>query len=245
MRLLPAVAAAGVAVALAVAACGGGGDGDRERVTVLAAASLTEVLPAVEPDAAYSFDGSDFLASQVREDVPADVYLAANARYPIELADDGLLEEVRVVARNRLVIVVQEGNPSDIRTVGDLAASELRVVIAGATVPVGEYTRAALATLDAINVLDNVASNENDVKAVVGKVALGEADAGIAYATDVAPVRESVELVELPDVAQPEIEYLAGVIASSERKDGARAFLELLGSERGLEALAAAGFDLP
>ena len=242
MRLRAAVASAGIAVVLAMAACGGSAD---ERITVLAAASLTQVLPLVEPDANYSFDGSDFLASQVREAVPADVYLAANARYPIELAEEGLLEEIRVIARNRLVIVVQGGNPSAIRGVHDLAAPELRVVVAGATVPVGEYTRAALESLDANAVLENAVSNEHDVKAVVGKVALGEADAGIAYATDVAPVRERVEIVELPEEAQPEINYLAGVIVSSKRKVAALAFLERLAAGKGLEALEAAGFALP
>ena len=117
--------------------------------------------------------------------------------------------------------------------------------MAGATVPVGEYTRDALQILDAADILDNVASNENDVKAVVGKVALGEADAGIAYATDVAPVADNVELIELPEWAQPDIDYLGGVIASSERKEAAHAFLELLAAERGRDVLADAGFALP
>lgn len=243
MRRLLAVAAPLVAAgALLVAGCGGAADG---RLTVLAAASLTEVLPAFEPDANYSFEGSDFLATQVREDVPADVYVAANARYPTELAAEGLLEDVRVIARNRLAIVVQKGNPAGISSVADLAAPELRVVIAGESVPVGEYTRSTLSALGAAAVLDGVVSNESDVKAVVGKVALGEADAGIAYSTDIAPVRDRVELVPLPAEAQPPIEYLAGVVASSSRKDAARAFLEQLASERGREALADAGFALP
>lgn len=230
------------AVAFVVAGCGGASE---ERPTVLAAASLTEVLPAIEPDAHYSFGGSDFLAAQVREDVPADVYVAANARYPTELVAEGLLEDVRVIARNELAIVVQKGNPSGIRAAADLAAPELRVVIAGETVPVGEYTRSTLEALGAGDVVDAVVSNESDVKAVVGKVALGEADAGIAYSTDIAPVRDSVELVPLPEEAQPPIEYLAGVIASSARKDAARALLERLESEAGREALSVAGFALP
>ena len=103
-----ALAAALTLLALAFGGCGGD---EEPRVTVLAASSLTEVLPTLEPGANYSFDGSDFLAAQVREDVPADVYLAANARYADELAADGLLEDVRVFATNRLVIVVQAGNP--------------------------------------------------------------------------------------------------------------------------------------
>jgi len=229
-------------VLLLVAACGGGANG---RVTVLAAASLTEVLPLVDENANYSFDGSDFLAAQVREDVPADVYLAANSRYANGLAAEGLLEDVRVIARNRLVIVVQAGNPAGIASVADLAGSDLRVVVAGATVPVGEYTRAALETLGATAVLESVVSNETDVKAVVGKVALGEADAGIAYATDVAPVRDEVEALPLPDEAQPVIEYRGGIVASSGRKEAARAFLDRLGSETGRDALAAAGFSQP
>lgn len=238
---------AGIGAALAglllgVAACAGDSG---SRVTVLAASSLTEVLPLVDESANYSFEGSDFLASQVREEVPADVYLAANARFPTELAEDGLLEDVRVIARNRLVIVVQRGNPSAIDDVTDLASGELLVVLAGASVPVGAYTREALELLGATDVLDVVVSNEADAKGVVGKVALGEADAGIAYATDVAPVRERVDSIPLPDGSQPEIEYLGGIIAASSRKDGARAFLDRLTSEVGRAALAEAGFSLP
>ena len=173
------------------------------------------------------------------------MYIAANARYPTELAEDGLLEDVRVVARNRLVIVVPRGNPAAITEVADLASGELRVVLAGPAVPVGEYTRDALELLEATALLDVVVSNERDVKAVVGKVALGEADAGIAYATDIAPVRDQVEALPLPDEAQPGIEYRAGVITSSSRKDAARAFLDRLASEAGRDALANAGFTLP
>ena len=242
MRLVACVAAAFVGLALLVAACGGDAG---SRVTVLAASSLTEVLPLVDESAHYSFEGSDFLAAQVREEVPADVYLAANARYATELADDGLLEDVRVVARNQLVIVVERGNPAAIADVGDLMSDELRVVVAGSAVPVGEYTRDALELLEASALLDVVVSNERDVKAVVGKVALGEADAGIAYATDVAPVRDRVEALPLPDVAQPGIEYRGGIIASSSRKEAARAFLDRLTSEAGRDALAEAGFSLP
>lgn len=233
----------GALVGLLVSACGGSDDADA--VTVLAAASLTDVLPQVDATANYSFDGSDFLATQVREDVPADVYLAANARHPTELAAEGLLEDVRVIARNRLVIVVQAGNPSGIADVADLAADDLRVVVAAPTVPVGEYTRLAFGMLGATDVLDAVASNESDVKAVVGKVALGEADAGIAYATDVAPVADQIESVPLPDRAQPVIEYLGGIVVSSTRKEAARSFLDRLTGDAGRAALSAAGFGLP
>ena len=111
--------------------------------------------------------------------------------------------------------------------------------------PVGEYTRTALETLGATAILDLIVSNEADVKAVVGKVALGEADAGIAYATDVAPVRDLVEGLPLPDEAQPVIEYRGGIVVSSERKQAAQAFFERLTSQDGRAALAEAGFSVP
>ena len=241
-RAATLAAALGSALALLATACGGASNGS---ITVLAASSLTEVLPVVDESANYSFGGSDFLAAQVREDVPADVFLAASTRYATELAADGFLEDVRVIARNRLVIVVQAGNPSGIANVADLARPGLRVIVAGASVPVGEYTRAALETLGASHVLDGVASNENDVKAVVGKVALGEADAGIAYATDVAPVGDRVEALQIPDDAQPGIEYRGGIISGSSRKEAARAYLDRLTSSAGRDALSDAGFALP
>jgi len=242
MRRAPVAAlAAGLILATAVA-CGGQGE---PRLTVLAAASLTDVLPLIDSEPRYSFAGSNILATQIREGAPVDVYVAANSRYPTELEAEGLLVDVRVVAQNRLVIVVPPGNPAEIESVGDLAGPDLRIVVASEAVPVGEYTRDAFETLGATGALDNVVSNEEDVKAVVAKVVLGEVDAGIAYATDVAPVGDRVETVAIPEEAQPQIDYLAGIVAKTSNREEARRFLDQLASEDGRSRLDAAGFLLP
>ncbi len=242
MRRGAALCVLAAGLVLALAGCGGD---EKPALTILAAASLTEVLPNIDEDARYSFAGSDTLATQIREGAPADVYVAANARYPAELADEGLVDDIRVIAHNRLVIVVPADNPAGIATVADLAAPDVRLVVASETVPAGEYTRAALETLGALAVLDNVVSNEDDVKAVVGKVALGEADAGIAYATDVNPVGDRVKILPIPDNAQPAIDYLAGVITSTSNRGAASAFLDRIASDDGRELLAGAGFSVP
>jgi molybdate transport system substrate-binding protein len=112
-------------------------------------------------------------------------------------------------------------------------------------VPVGDYTRQVLEALDLEAALDNVVSEEDDVKGVVGKVALGEADAGFVYATDVQPVEDDVAVVDIPPDAQPLVEYQIAVVADSDRKEEAQAFVERLLGEEGREALAPSGFGLP
>lgn len=242
MRLAPIPLLVSMILMLGLSGCGGE---DESSLTVLAAASLTEVLPLIDSEARYSFAGSNTLAAQVRENAPADVYVAANARYPTELAEEGYITDVRVIAENRLVIVVPFDNPAGIEGVSDLVGPDVRLVVASEAVPVGGYTRDALETLGVSPALENVVSNEDDVKAVVGKVVLGEADAGIAYATDVKPVGDGASTVPIPDEAQPTIEYLAGVITSTRNAAAATAFLDRLESDDGRAALAAAGFELP
>jgi molybdate transport system substrate-binding protein len=226
-------------------ACGGGAVGDEEPLTVYAAASLAEVFPEIDPAPRYSFAGSDELATQIREGAPADVYAAASSKYPQELYDEGLVEEPVTFASNRLVLIVPRGNPAAVESVEDLLEPETRLVIAAEGVPVGDYTRTVLETLDLTAALDNVVSNEDGVKGVAAKVALGEADAGFVYATDVTPVEDDVLSFELPDDAQPPIEYQVAVVADSTDADAAAAFVDLLGSPRGREALERAGFVVP
>lgn len=118
-------------------------------------------------------------------------------------------------------------------------------MVAAAGVPAGDYTRQVLETLGREDVLAQVVSEEADVKGVVSKVALGEADAGFVYATDVAPVEDDVDVIELPDEAQPEVEYSVAVVRGSEREREARAFVERLLGPAGREALREAGFGTP
>jgi molybdate transport system substrate-binding protein len=228
-----------------LAGCGGSGDGSHEPVDVYAAASLGEVFPEIAPEARYSFAGSDELATQIREGAPADVYAAASSKYPQELYAEDLVEEPVTFASNRLVLIVPKANPAAIESPEDLLPEGTRLVLAAEGVPVGDYARDALAALSLSDALRNVVSNEDDVKGVAAKVALGEADAGIVYATDAAPLGDEVLAFELPDQAQPTIEYRVAVVSGTDDEDGAAAFVERLLSDDGRAALEAAGFVVP
>ncbi len=243
MRLAAGALALALSLGAVLAGCGSGSDAGGP--TVFAASSLTSVFPAIDPTAVFSFAGSDDLATQIREGAEPDVYAAASPRYPTELFDEGLLDKPVVFATNRLVLIVPKDNPAGIETVGDLARSGTKLVVAAEGVPVGDYTRKALDAMGASGVLTNVVSEENDVKGVVGKVTLGEADAGFVYATDVTPVADDVQVIELPSEAQPEIEYLIAIVKGSNDRGAAEAFVEkVLGSD-GRRQLEEAGFGLP
>lgn len=235
----------GITLVLLGIAPGCGGSENDDRLDVYAAASLAEVLPQIDPDARYSFAGSDELATQIREGAPADVYAAASSKYPQELFNVGLVEEPVTFASNRLVLIVPRGNPAAIESVEDVLQPGTRLVVAAEGVPVGDYTRTVLATLGLSAALENVVSNEDDVKGVASKVALGEADAGFVYATDVTPVAGRVRSFELPDDAQPPIEYQVAVVAGTDDEGAARAFVDALLGESGREALEKAGFVVP
>lgn len=226
---------------LALAACGGS---DEQPVTVFAAASLTEVFQRLDPSARFNFAGSDELATQIEEGADADVYAAASPRYPDLLFGKGLVERPRVFATNRLVLIVPRSAP-EIGSLDDLRRGDVKLVIGAEGVPIGDYTREALERAGESDLLDLVVSEEQDVKGVVGKVALDEADAGFVYATDARAAGEKVRAIELPRVAAPEIRYLVAVVSESGRRAQAEEFVELLLGERGQRLLREAGFGIP
>jgi molybdate transport system substrate-binding protein len=248
VRCVLALALAGSAL---LVGCGGGdgenpgGGGELEGLTVFAAASLTEAFEELAPEVRFNFAGSDELATQIREGAPADVYAAASPRYPDELRDEGLVEEPQIFATNRLVLVVPSDNPAEIESVEDLREDDTKLVVGAEGVPVGDYTRTVLENLGAADVLENVVSNEDDVKGVVGKVAAGEADAGFVYVTDYNAAREELEAIELPEEAQAEVEYPIAVVSDTENREAAEAFVELVLGEDGRGALENAGFGVP
>lgn len=230
-----------------VAGCGSdvGDAGGSGALTVYGAASLADVFPAIDPDAEYNFAASDTLATQIREGAPADVYAAANERLPDELLKEGLIEQPTVFVTNRLMLIVPKGNPKKIASVADLKASGITFVMADEGVPVGDYTRQVLDKLGAGDLVGRAASQEDDARAVTGKVALGEADAGFAYATDAKAVAADVEAVVIPADAQTPIRYAVAVVATSTRKDRAAEFIAKLGTLEGRQTLQDAGFGLP
>jgi molybdate transport system substrate-binding protein len=215
------------------------------KLTVFAASSLTGVFPQIDNVPRYSFAGSDQLAFQITQGAPADVYAAASPKYPDQLRAKGLVYKPRVFATNELVLIVPRANKAGIRSVYDLRKQGLRLVIGAKGVPVGDYTRKALATLGLSSVLKNVVSQETDVKEVVAKVALGEADAGFVYRTDaLADVRDLSEL-RLPARARPKIAYELAVVKATEHLQAANAFVARVLGARGRLALRRAGFGLP
>lgn len=236
-------------VVVAVGAGAAKGVPDRpsaDRPIVLAAASLTEVLPRLEPDGRYSFAGSNQLAQQIRQGAPFDVFLSASPVYAQELYRESLVRKPVVFATNSLVIIVPRSNPQKIRTVFDLAKRpKLRLVVAGPSVPIGLYTREVLKRLGLLRVLRKAVSLEPDVKGIVGKVALGEADAGFVYRTDARPVSSRVTVVGLPRRSQPIVRYEGAIAVDPESVESAQAFLTALLSAEGRRALRAAGFGLP
>ncbi|MCB0880965.1 MAG: molybdate ABC transporter substrate-binding protein [Thermoleophilia bacterium] len=214
-------------------------------VTVYAAASLTNVFQAAAPRVRYSFAGSDQLAFQIEQGAPADVYASANVRYPNTLYRKGLVERPRIFAYNVLVVLVPKANPARIRSIPDLARPGVKLVLAAPTVPAGAYARTVLHRLDADAALQNVVSEEPDVRGVVTKVALGEADAGIAYWTDFASQRRRVGFVGIPAAAQPTVAYSVAVTRAASDRARARAFVRYLLSPDGRRWLRRYGFRTP
>ena len=235
-------------IALLTGGCGnsgtGGGDGN-DKTTVFAAASLTEVFPKIDPAATYNVAGSDDLATQITEGAPADVFAAASPKYPDQLYQDGLVEKPEVFATNKLVLIVPKDNPANIQSVNDLEDPHVKLVIGAEGVPIGDYTRTVLENMGATAVLDQVVSEEDDVKGVVSKVSLGEADAGFVYVTDVKPVEDKVTAIELPEDAQAVVEYEIAVVRDAPHGDAARAFVDQVLGDEGRSELQAAGFGTP
>jgi molybdate transport system substrate-binding protein len=227
-------------------ALGGRTGAAEERPAVLAASSLTEVLPRLEPEGRFSFAGSNQLAQQIRQGAPFDVYLSASPLYTQALFGEGLVRRPVAFATNSLVLIVPRSNPQKLRSVGDLARRpKLRLVVAGPKVPIGLYTREVLKRLGMLGVLRKTVSQEPDVKGVVGKLALGEADAGFVYATDVKAASSRITAIPIPRRGQPTVRYEVAVVSRTSHDRAAWSFLADLLSATGRQALARAGFGLP
>ena len=216
------------------------------RPVVLAAASLTEVLPRIVHDATYSFGSSSSLAEQIRRGAPHDVFLSASPVYTHALQRERLSRRPVVFATSSLVVIVPRRNPAGIETIFDLARRpRLKLVVAGPKVPIGLYTREVLKRLRLLRVLKKTVSLEPDVKGVVGKVAVGQADAGFVYRTDVAPVARRVRAIAIPARAQPTVEYELAVASEPRALEAAKDFVSSVLGRDGRRALRSAGFGLP
>ena len=242
-RIMVVVGAMVVGVAATGAADGRSTSGP---ATVLAAASLADVVPRIDPDVRASFAGSNQLAQQARQGLRFDVFLSASPTYTQSLYADGLVRKPVAFATNRLVLIVPAGNPAKIRAVGDLARRpKLRLVVAGPKVPIGLYTREVLKRLSLLRVLRKTVSQESDVKGIVTKVAFGEADAGFVYATDVRAVAGKVRVITFPAAAQPTVVYELAIATDPRDLDAAQGFVIALLGPDGRRQLRAAGFGIP
>ena len=212
-------------------------------ITVYAASSLTDVFPRIDPGPKYSFGASSTLAAQITQGAPADVFASANTTIPDQLFAKGLVQKPVVFTRNRLVLVVPTSNPAGIQSVYDLRKPGTKLVIAAAAVPVGSYTLQVLKQMGlTASVLRNVVSRESDVRSVLSKVALGEADAGFVYSTDAKTVPGKVQVIKVPAWAQPKLTYAMAIVASSSNKAAAQRYISEILSKAGQAKMLAAGF---
>jgi molybdate transport system substrate-binding protein len=211
-------------------------------LTVFAASSLTNAFPKIESGATYSFAGSNTLDAQIRQGAPADVFASANMKLPGALHRDGLCSKPVVFTRNALVVIVPRSNPGKIRTVSDLRRHGVQIVIAAQGVPVGDYTLQVLKRLKLMRVLKNVVSRETDVREVLAKVALGEADAGFVYSTDARTVPHKVRVITIPARGQPNVRYGICVVHGTSNKTAAHAFVKRVLGTAGQRVLRRYGF---
>jgi molybdate transport system substrate-binding protein len=250
-----------ICTALVCAACANPATQQRAPLTVYAAASLREAFTALarafevaNPGTAVvlSFGGSQALAEQIAQGAPADVFASANQKTMDVAVASGRVDaaSVSVFARNRLICVTATGRPQPISTLADLARPGVKLVLADARVPVGQYALDFLARASAspefgaaysATVMANVVSYEEDVRAVFGKVALGEADAGIVYATDVA-VGDAGKIgrIEIPDALNTLAVY--PIAALRDAPASARAIVDFARAPQGQAILQAHGF---
>jgi molybdate transport system substrate-binding protein len=238
-----------VALVLICVACGPAAnapaiDGGVKAIDVFAAASLTEAFKALPTHDrfvwSYNFAGSPTLATQLENGAQADVFASADTANMDRLDKDGLLAEPsRVFAHNKLEIVVAAGNPKGIHGLADLARPGIVYMSAGPTVPAGKYATQILAMA---GVTVTAKSLETDVKSVVGKIELGEADAGIVYVTDVMAAGAKVQGVPIPDSANVVATYPVAVLKSARNRALAEGFVDGLLSAQGQAVLQRYGF---
>ncbi|MGE5595490.1 MAG: molybdate ABC transporter substrate-binding protein [Hyphomicrobiales bacterium] len=231
-------------------------------VVVFAASSLTDAFNdlgnAFEAEypgtkVTYNFASSSALATQINEGAPADVFASADLAQMKVVTDAGNAGEAKQFATNRPVVVVPKSG-SPVAAFEDLAKSGVRLVLAAPEVPIGRYARDILANASASGgispdfsdrVLANLESNEANVRAVLTKVQLGEADAGIVYSTDAAVAGDDVRVIDVPEAFNVIARYPIAAVTDSENPSGAAAFVAFVLSDGGQAVLKKYGFGSP
>ena len=259
-RFAPKPAALVVAVALLAGACAGGGDAEvagttsmnRPRLTgnvnIFSAASLTEAFtelgetfesrnPGLKVNT--SFGASGTVTQQVIQGAPADVLVTADEENMRKATSAGAAVGPQPFVRNRLAIMVQAGNPKQITTLADLAKPGLTTILCAPQVPCGKF---ALESLNKASVTLQPKSLEENVKGVVTKVTTGEADAGIVYVSDIRAAGDKAQGVDIPDAHNVIATYPIATVKQSPNPEAARAWIDLVLSDEGRQALTKHGF---
>jgi len=234
------------------AAASSSGDGLSGTLTVFSAASLTDVftdlgdqLEADNPglDVQFNFAGSSALATQLTQGAPADVFASANQAQMKVVTDAALQAAAPIVfTSNVLEIAVPKGNPGGITGLADFARPDLTLAVCAPDVPCGAAASAVFADAGIIAQPD---TEEEDVKAALTKVQLGEVDAALVYATDVRAGGDDVEGIEFAEAEQEVNEYPICTLAAAPNPAAAQAFVDLVQSDAGQRALTDAGFRAP
>jgi molybdate transport system substrate-binding protein len=218
-------------------------------ITVFAAASLTESFDAIAkqfqkkyPDVSvkFNYDASSNLATQINQGAPAEVFASADEDNLRKTIDAGTVTPPPVVfAKNRLEVAVEKGNPKKIKSLADLQKSGLVVVLCADQVPCGKYAAQSLAMA---GVTVNPASKEENAKATLTKVSIGEADASIVYVTDVKAAKGTTSGVRIPDKVNVIATYPIGVVKASQNATAATAWVTFVRSKEGQTTLKRFGF---
>jgi molybdate transport system substrate-binding protein len=222
------------------------------QITVFAAASLTESFDAIAkqfekkyPDVSvkFDYDASSNLATQINQGAPADVFASADQDNLQKTIDAGTITPPPLVfAKNRLEIAVEKGNPKKVKSLADLQKSGLVVVLCADQVPCGKYAAQSLALA---GVTINPSSKEENAKATLSKVSIGEADASIVYVTDVKASKGTTSGVKIPDKVNVIATYPIGVVKASQNSTAAKAWVKYVRSKEGQATLRKFGFLPP
>ena len=224
----------------------------KQNLTVFAAASLAEAFKTIGTafehthpglTVMFSFAGSPTLATQIADKAPADVFAAADESNMQKVVDAGAVSgEARIFATNQLTIVVPKGNPKHIESLSNMSRTGVIVSLAAPEVPAGKYAVQIFAKA-AIPVPK--ASQEVDVRAVLSRVAAGEADAGIVYVSDIRAAGDKVEAVAIPAQYNVVAQYPIAVLKHAENTESATAFVDFVLSAPGQTLLKEFGFRAP
>jgi len=249
-------------IAVLLLAASAGYAQEPKELTVFTATSLTGAFSEIGQmyknetniSVSFNFDGSQALRAQIENGAYADVFASANQKQMKAAKNDGLMNNSSVVifTKNKLSFIVPKGNPARIINLSDLAKPGLKIVMGTKDVPVGDYALQIISKLGndsaygpdyKTKVMANVISQETNVNYVVTKVALGEADVGFAYVSDITKnLTSKVDKIDIPDEYNVVAQYPMGVLLESKYPVESQEFISRVLSDKGKAVLEKYGF---